>query len=505
MWLTRRLGVDARSVALFRVAMAALALCDVWRRWDDAEAFHTDAGVVPPGDTPHRAAVHRLAFYRGGSVAFQQALLLVHAALALALLVGYRSRCAAAGVWAMTAALHGRNEYVVDCGDRLQRNLLFWLWQTDCGRFFSADAARASARRAKGEAPPPAEERSFAAVGLHLQTLALYWGCLAHRRHGRAWYAELSATWYAMHNPAMVRPLGSLLAGSADLCAVLTASVVAFEAVAPLLLLVVRRPAAARTALVASFWAIQAGFGAGMRLELFPFASAAAVLPFLPAGVWDGAASAAIRRSGSRALAMFARGAAAGPAPASPPRVGARGAVSAFFVAYVLVLNLGDVGALSKPDGGDLGEALRINQWWVMFSPEPSRTGTWTEIRGSPGDVDLMAAIRVGLDRPAAARAAAGAGRTATAYTYKSLRWQKYIDEAVKRGKRRRIEQLSRFLCRKWRGESGGRLESVRVIGNFVDLPRPHYRWLTFLPGAGGAEAAGRPEPVRRVHEWTCE
>ena len=35
---------------------------------------------------------------------------------------------------------------------------------------------------------------------------------------------------------------------------------------------------------------------------------------------------------------------------------------SAFFLVYLVMLNLGDVKLINKPDGGNIGEALRINQ-----------------------------------------------------------------------------------------------------------------------------------------------
>ena len=34
----------------------------------------------------------------------------------------------------------GRNEYILDCGDTLMRNVLFWMMQLPLGRAFSIDA-----------------------------------------------------------------------------------------------------------------------------------------------------------------------------------------------------------------------------------------------------------------------------------------------------------------------------------------------------------------------------
>jgi hypothetical protein len=45
--LAELFGVDLRSLALFRIALAALLLADLARRAGDFTAFYTEAGVLP--------------------------------------------------------------------------------------------------------------------------------------------------------------------------------------------------------------------------------------------------------------------------------------------------------------------------------------------------------------------------------------------------------------------------------------------------------------------------
>lgn len=61
--------LDLRSLAVCRVLLGLITLYDIARRtvWfsDELEALHTDTGIVPPGDSPHRGAVHVFLFHRG--------------------------------------------------------------------------------------------------------------------------------------------------------------------------------------------------------------------------------------------------------------------------------------------------------------------------------------------------------------------------------------------------------------------------------------------------------
>jgi hypothetical protein len=58
--------------------------------------------------------------------AFVVALMWVHAAFAAMLLVGYQSRVASIGSWVMLLSIQNRNTTILDGGDFLLMNLLFW-------------------------------------------------------------------------------------------------------------------------------------------------------------------------------------------------------------------------------------------------------------------------------------------------------------------------------------------------------------------------------------------
>ncbi len=56
------------------------------------------------------------------------------------MLIGWKSQLSTLLTWFMCACLSGRNEYIIDCGDRLLRNYMFWLMQIPCGMTFSIDS-----------------------------------------------------------------------------------------------------------------------------------------------------------------------------------------------------------------------------------------------------------------------------------------------------------------------------------------------------------------------------
>jgi len=84
--------LDARSLALGRLLLAALLLLDLALRAGDLLAHYADAGVLPRGDFRPEAwdflwSLHSL----GGSASFEAALLALHALFAFAMLIGFRT------------------------------------------------------------------------------------------------------------------------------------------------------------------------------------------------------------------------------------------------------------------------------------------------------------------------------------------------------------------------------------------------------------------------------
>jgi len=84
-----------------------------------------------------------------GSVELVGALFAVQALVAVALLVGYRTRIASVLVWLLWASLHARMPLVLNGGDTLLRLVLFWAMFAPMGARFSVDALRTGGREGR--------------------------------------------------------------------------------------------------------------------------------------------------------------------------------------------------------------------------------------------------------------------------------------------------------------------------------------------------------------------
>ena len=87
-------GIDLRTVALFRIALALSLLADLFMRSVDIEVFYTDRGVMPRVllDSQWNGAMY-FTFHGIADSPFAVGMLfLVNAAFLLCLLVGWRTR-----------------------------------------------------------------------------------------------------------------------------------------------------------------------------------------------------------------------------------------------------------------------------------------------------------------------------------------------------------------------------------------------------------------------------
>ena len=168
----RHWGLDLRSLALFRVSLAALTLADLACRLGEARAVYSDAGVLPRSAQlaladPASFSVH----LASGAPAVVAGLLLLQLALALMVLVGCRARLAAALGFVLLGSLNARNPLVLLPGDILTVTLWFWALFLPIGARWGLDAARS----APEVLPAAGPHRSWGAAGLTLQ-LALHVG-----------------------------------------------------------------------------------------------------------------------------------------------------------------------------------------------------------------------------------------------------------------------------------------------------------------------------------------
>src|ERR1043166_5393859 len=169
-------GIDPRSLALFRLVAGALLLVDLAIRATDLKAMYTDDGMFSRAEIWHRAnTIWNWSFHFGsGSWGYQAMLFGIAAGLALALLVGFKTRVAAIGSWLMLVSIHHRVPAVLSGAEILLRMLLFWAMFLPLERAWSMDRWR---DRHRGRAPLDGDEApvvSVASAALLLQMGLMY-------------------------------------------------------------------------------------------------------------------------------------------------------------------------------------------------------------------------------------------------------------------------------------------------------------------------------------------
>ena len=117
-------GLDVRSLAVYRMAIASTVLYNILLRIIDVDAFLSDVGVMPrdikmQSDPGSRWAINLHMFSGHGPVL--TVMLLAHAAILVCLFVGYRTRVVTVLAFVFEVSLQNRNHLVLQGGDNVVR------------------------------------------------------------------------------------------------------------------------------------------------------------------------------------------------------------------------------------------------------------------------------------------------------------------------------------------------------------------------------------------------
>ena len=241
------LEADPRSLGLLRIAVAAVLLLDLARRWHAIPHWYTNTGLVPNHTVLWRPPQqHMFSLFFGASSGFEAKVGFLLCGLAyLALLVGYRTRLAHLCSVIAVVSLHTRTAFVEDGGDIVSHSLVVWTFFLPLGRRFSVDAIVASLRQRPEHTPaellarPPRDEapvRDLAVLAVLLQLGVIYAFNAAHK-HGSTW-REGSVVHYVLFQERMVQWPGELLRAHLPMWSsrVMTWGTLALEWAAPVLL-----------------------------------------------------------------------------------------------------------------------------------------------------------------------------------------------------------------------------------------------------------------------------
>lgn len=449
-WLGR---IDARVLALFRIALGALLLIDLADRIPDLFTFYSDAGILPRAmllDGMVRTWRFSL-FDAIGNPVLIALTYAVGAAAVLAMMLGYRTRLATFVTWLFVLSLHERNLVVLDSGDTVIRILCFWMLFADSGAVWSLDVKWG--RRAAELLVPVAPLRV-----MQLQVAVIYL-CAALLKNGSTWQNG-TAVYHAMQLSDWVRPLGKWLLAYPFACELMTRGTLFVEAgfivlaFSPIVSQVMRALA------IAMVLGLHAGIFLTMRVGLFSLIMPVTMLLFVRPE-WIGR--------------LF--GPVAAEAPPLPSERSAWLRLSPVLVFVIAVwTQLVPVGtgrvrvALSAPI-----ELVGLWQNWAMFAPDPlHEDGHWqidgVDTEGKP--VDLLASVAEGM---------------AADDNFLFRRWVKYRSELFAGRHQGAFRPYASYLCRAY--------NERRKSGQLVTFDLVYYRRATRDPG-------GKPEAWQRDVRW---
>ncbi|MBI1373402.1 MAG: hypothetical protein GC159_11790 [Phycisphaera sp.] len=404
-------GLDLRSLALMRMAIAGCVLVDLAIRAGNLTAHYTDDGVLPrsaaTGEfaTPWNWSLHLI----NGSWPFQAALFIVAALTAITMMVGYRTRVVTAVSWVLLVSLQNRNAVILDGGDVMLRMVLFWSMFLPLGARWSIDAMlnppRAAARRTDAERPN--HLATFATAAYIFQVGFIYCFAAVHKQHP-VWTTEHSAVYYAMNVDIFAKSPAIWIRQFPGLMALMTIATLWLEGLGPLLILVPWRNHWFRGLAVLSFVGLHASFGLFMALGVFPLTGIAMWLAILPGPLWDrleGASPFVALRTRLRDLTFKIVWRFRLPRPPAPT-VTPRNATNVVVTALMLYVFLWNLRGLPSKNTDDLlphsldfvADALRLDQQWNMFAPYPIMDDGWLVITGTLADgstVQLLGASGV--------------------------------------------------------------------------------------------------------------
>ncbi|PSQ54744.1 HTTM domain-containing protein [Halobacteriales archaeon SW_8_68_21] len=504
-----RSSVDPRALAAFRIGLGALLITDLLRRSRSLSAFYTDYGVLPRralfADYSEVYSLHALS----GEPWAVASLFAVAGVVALALVVGYRTRLATVVSWLLLLSLQARNPMVLNAGDALLAMLLFWgtflplgaRWSVDAiGRSDAEDPGSGATADAEVDMTPDAADAAVddptpepasaggsrgaavatvASLGVLLQMLVMYVTNGVHKLEGDLWMGG-EAVAYVMRADHFTYLLGDHITAFPGLLRAATYVWVVLLFASPLLILLT---GFLRAAVASLFIGTHLGMAVTMRIDLFPVIAVVGFVPFYQTPVWDAAERAVDRFGPSTALdrcrvRLESVGRTLSSLDASPPRPtrsdrlaslsrGVRAGVErgrplfstvipVFFVVLIVLSSAQSVGYGEVPDRGEeVLETVEMDQHWRMFAPEPVRTTRWFAAPGvleNGSERDVLHDGEVSMDRPPDIDA-----------TYPSARWRKYLSNVYSGGNEKHRSYLAHYLCAEWNRTHATGVENVTV------------------------------------------
>ncbi|MFP4188709.1 MAG: HTTM domain-containing protein, partial [Halobacteriales archaeon] len=447
----KRLSVDTRALAAFRLILAVCLLVDLSMRARDLRVFYTDAGVLPrdvlaelfPGFA--RFSLHALS----GGVVVQVVLLCVSALAAVALAVGLRPRLAGFVSLVLHVSLYTRNPYVLNGGDTMLIVLLLLAVFLPLGARWSVDGLR------RDGTSVPDTVLLAPAVAVLLFIVVIYTSNAVLRYRGEPWMSgEAVRRVFGLETVTVL--LGPYLAELPLLLEAINWAWVAMLTVSVLLVILV---GGARAALTASFVAAHVAMALTLRLGVFPLVVIAGLVMFFPPVFWDRVeervpSDSVVSAVPHRVVALSRDST----APTLERFLSYAGvAVAVTVVAFVLVWQGAALGYVGFSDGVTDPDEYA----WKMYSPTPQETYGWYFV-----PVELASGERVDGLQGGTVDAEAPPD---VADAYPSTLWYRYLSD-IDAGSETRQRAFADWVCGTAREHGEPRTVELRHVERRVVL-----------------------------------
>jgi len=416
-----------------RIAIGLVILSDLIIRATSLTAHYTQDGVLPVSlllewdYKPMRWSFHFL----NDSFAYEAFLFTLNGFIALLLVVGWRTRLMTVLAWVFMVSLQNRNSFVQQSGDDLLRLVLFWAMFMPWGNFYSLDAKKNKAT--------VKNYFSMASFGYLLLVVSVYLFS-AIQKTSPEWRTEFTALYYALSLDQLKVGMGDWLYQYPALMKVITFLVFYyFELLVPLLLLIPYKNLKFRALCVFSIILLHIGISLNLYVGLFFTIGISSSLGLLPSSVMDWLDK-KILKSKQQFSSAFLK------VKTSTALQITRNSFLALIIGFCIFYNLGFVQSFRyalDDRAVYLTNALKLEQYWGMFSPHIYKTDGWYIYKGIKYDNSIWDIHRnqSGLD-----------------YTkpkdidkmYATDRWRKFAENYEKNNYNFMRPYYCKYLIREW-------------------------------------------------------
>ncbi len=284
--LARMFGADLRSLAVFRIVLGVIVLLDLIGKSGDARTLYSDDGIFLRTYAQMYVSADRWSLmFANGSVVFTYAFLLITAATAICVMLGYRTRLAVIVLWILVISIQTRNPYHLFGADTLTRSLLFWGMFLPLGSVWSLDSKNTD-RDSIEARTLSLHFMSVGTLALFLQIAFMYWFTMLLKT-GDEWRSDFTALWWTYGSLHLASPFGHWLQQFPEFLKALTLLTTMVETVAPFLLFIPFRNGKFCMVGIVALMGLHVGILLTLTIGIFPAVSALCMVCFLPSAFWD--------------------------------------------------------------------------------------------------------------------------------------------------------------------------------------------------------------------------